>query len=35
MREQLNQWDFVIGAYAVGLVALICQKLPDEGLSQL
>ncbi|MDP4605008.1 MAG: heme exporter protein CcmD [Erythrobacter sp.] len=22
MREQLNQWDFVIGAYAVGLVAL-------------
>ena len=22
MREQLNQWDFVILAYAVGLVAL-------------
>ena len=22
MREQLNQWDFVIMAYAVGIVAL-------------
>jgi hypothetical protein len=22
MREQLNQWDFVLMAYAVGLIAL-------------
>lgn len=21
MREQLNQWDFVVAAYAVGLIA--------------